>query len=119
MTATPAPMLAQLYTVGSLANGPDGVRFGIKNRLFDATLVGVHRVTVDGVDVPLDSVQLSTDGTSVAASSVSASSAFPFALRQEVEVVLAGHAALTQGSHELGCAFVAEPFGELDFTVSD
>ena len=51
-----APLLEHLYTVGSLENVDDGFRFQVKNRLFDATLVAVDRLVVDGDEVELDRV---------------------------------------------------------------
>ena len=113
---TEYPMLARLYSAGSLTPTADGVRFEVKNRLFDATLLGIGRLTVDGVDVPLDAVTLLLDdGTSVAAADVDAL-AFPMGARMSVTI---RDRRLTGGPHELSVAVRADPFGDLAFHVTD
>ncbi len=44
-TFIPSALLNKLYTVGSLKNTETGTQFAIKNRLTDATLIGIaqHR----------------------------------------------------------------------------
>jgi hydroxymethylglutaryl-CoA reductase (NADPH) len=111
----PAPLLRQLYTVGSLRNVDGAVTFAIKNRLFDATLTAVTGVAFDGQDVPLDAVTLTfADGPARPATSVTA----PFPLHQVVTVTVA-RPPLAEGAHEVSCTFHAEPFGELTFSVED
>ena len=43
----PSLVLKQLYTYGSLENTPDGVVFGLKNRLSDAVVTGINEIAVD------------------------------------------------------------------------
>ena len=57
----PALVLRQLYTNGSLQPTGDGVRFSLKNRLMDARLTALHRVTVDGREVPAARLTLTVD----------------------------------------------------------
>ena len=113
-----SPLLRQLYTTGSLENGPAGVRFAIKNRLFDATLVGLRSLTLDGEPVHLGSVTLATGDTSVTATEVSGDAPLPFPLRAVLEVVV-DRPPLPEGLHEISAAFTADPFGELALTVED
>ena len=47
----PSLVLRQLYTNGSLTPTNGGVSFSLKNRLVDAKLTGLHKVTVDGNEV--------------------------------------------------------------------
>ena len=49
----PSLILKQLYTLGSLENTPDGVRFGLKNRLSDAILTEILAISIDDRAVPL------------------------------------------------------------------
>ena len=58
----PSLILRQLYTFGSLENEADGVRFRLKNRLSDATLVRIGELKIDGKAVPLDSLTLDLGG---------------------------------------------------------
>src|SRR5262249_36326286 len=116
--AAPAPMLGQLYTVGSLANTPDGVRFSIKNRLFDASLTRILSAAVDDAAVDLATVGLLVGGREVLATDVVPNAELPFQLRNEIDVVLTGHAPLAPGDHTIACDFTAEPFGDLAFRIS-
>ena len=45
----PTLLLKKLYTLGSLTNVEQGVRFGIKNRLSNVDITAVLAVTIDGV----------------------------------------------------------------------
>ena len=54
----PTLVLKQLYTHGSLENTPDGVIFGLKNRLSDSVFTGILEIKVDKRAVPLDQLVL-------------------------------------------------------------
>jgi hydroxymethylglutaryl-CoA reductase (NADPH) len=112
-----APLLEHLYTVGSLENVDEGFRFQVKNRLFDATLVAVDRLVVDGDEVELDHVVLEVGGVDIPAGAVD-DAGLPFPLRCVVGVRVAG-AALGDGAHHLALAFRSKPFGELELEVRD
>ena len=47
----PSLILKQLYTYGSLENTAEGVSFGLKNRLSDATVTAIHRIAIEGRDI--------------------------------------------------------------------
>jgi hydroxymethylglutaryl-CoA reductase (NADPH) len=116
----PALLLKQLYTFGSLENGDDGVRLALKNRLSDASVIGLTRILIDGGEIVMDRVRLDLgDGRTVPARSVSRTSPLDFPLRKTVVLHLDGVAPLAKGSHELTFVFEAKPFGVLDFKVSD
>ncbi len=113
-----APMLSQLYTVGSLTNDDGAVRFEIKNRLFDASVTGVSRVAVDGVDVPLDGVTLALGDHVLKAVEISPASPLAFPLRGAVDV-RATVDPLGDGRHTIEVEFTTEAFGSLGFELSD
>ncbi len=50
----PSLVLKQLYTYGSLENSPNGVVFGLKNRLSDAQVSSIKEIQFDKRKVPLD-----------------------------------------------------------------
>ena len=58
----PSLLLKQLYTFGSLENGPDGVQFALKNRLSDASFTGLSGVKINGSSIALDLVTLDFGG---------------------------------------------------------
>ena len=110
------PLLAHLYTVGSLRTVADGFVFEVKNRVFDARLVAVDHLLVDGQPVDLARVTLSVDGQRVPAGALG--DGIPFPLRTVVGVHVAGMA-LSLGVHDLTVGFRAEPFGALELAVRD
>jgi hydroxymethylglutaryl-CoA reductase (NADPH) len=114
----PGLILKQMYTLGSLENVEDGVRFSLKNRLSNATVTGLSEVRLDGKPVPLDRLTLEMGGDRVAASSVSATSAIAFPLARVVTIHARGEQ-LEKGQHEISIAFDSTPFGALSFKVKD
>ncbi|HEX9669315.1 MAG TPA: hydroxymethylglutaryl-CoA reductase [Thermoanaerobaculia bacterium] len=114
----PGLILKQLYTLGSLENFEDGVRFALKNRLSDATVTRIAEVRVDGREVPPSRLTLDFDGQSLPAAQVTAANAVPFPLSRVVRI-RAGIDPLPKGPHEIALAFEATPFGALAFKVKD
>lgn len=115
----PSLVLRQLYTFGSLARAQDGVRFSLKNRLSDVTLLRLHELRIDGEAIPHDhlSVKLA-DGTTLAASALSPDRPVPLPLRAVVHLVAWG-VELDEGVHRLEIGFDTDPFGRLSFKVKD
>jgi hydroxymethylglutaryl-CoA reductase (NADPH) len=114
----PSLILKQLYTLGSLENFEDGVRFALKNRLSDAIVTRIAEVRVDGREVPPSRLTLDFDGQSLPAAQVTAANAVPFPLSRVVRI-RAGIDPLPKGPHEIALAFEATPFGSLAFKVKD
>lgn len=115
----PQLLLRQLYTFGSLESHRGGVRFALKNRLSDATLVGISRVELAGQPVALERVSLDAgDGAPVAAARVSPDTPMAFPLRKAIHLHVDG-VALDRGKHTIALTFRAQPFGELAFSVED
>ncbi len=114
----PGLILKQMYTLGSLENVEDGVRFSLKNRLSNATLTRLAEVRIDNRPVPLDRLSLEMSGNRVAASEISPTSAMAFPLAKVVNI----HARteqLEKGQHEIALTFETTPFGDLSFKVKD
>src|SRR5687767_3938972 len=110
----PALILKQMYTLGSLENVEDGVRFSLKNRLSNATLTRLQEVRINGQAVPLDRLTLELNGDHVAAASVGPHNAVAFPLAKVVQI----HARtdqLPKGQHEISLSFETSPFGSLSF----
>ena len=96
----PSLILKQLYTFGSLENTDQGVRFGLKNRLSDATLTGLRALRLDGRDIALSQVVLELGaGVSVRAVDLTAESAVPFPLKRAVFIQILDHPPLAKGDH--------------------
>lgn len=115
----PTMLLRQLYTFGSLANSPGGVRFSVKNRLGDAEITGVRAVRIDREEVPLDRVHvLVTDGEAYAPAEISRAKPLAFPLRRALTLE-AERDALAPGKHDIEVAFECTPFGTLRLHVAD
>jgi len=114
----PSLILKQLYTMGSLENVPGGVRFGLKNRLSDATVTGVSGISVDGAEMPLDQVRFDVSGEQIAPSEVTPDQPIAFPLRRLMTVTVRGKT-LELGKHTIGIDFEVAPFGRLSFEVKD
>jgi hydroxymethylglutaryl-CoA reductase (NADPH) len=115
----PSLVLKQLYTFGSLENLSCGFRFALKNRLSDASLTGLDRLSVDGEDIPLETVRLELgDGRQLRPAEVSVGTPLPFSLAQHVRIICDGRA-LAIGKHTIDIKFETTPFGTLAFRVKD
>ncbi len=114
--AIPSMILKQLYTFGSLKNQNGTVRFSVKNRLSDATITGLSRVSFDGQEVPLDHVTLElADGRILRAADLAADP-LDFPLRRELDIV-AVRDPLPLGKHRIEVHFDSDPFGKLKLKV--
>jgi hydroxymethylglutaryl-CoA reductase (NADPH) len=112
-------LLRQLYTFGSLKNIGGGVQFAIKNRLSDAEVTELQRVSIDGQAVPRDAITLDLgDGTLLAPDQIAADRPIAFPLRK-ILAVQAKIAALPPGKHKIEVAFKTRPFGALKLEVED
>ncbi|HYO16085.1 MAG TPA: hydroxymethylglutaryl-CoA reductase [Thermoanaerobaculia bacterium] len=114
----PGLILKQMYTLGSLENVEDGVRFSLKNRLSNATLTRLSEVRIDGNAVPLDRLTLELNGDRMSATQVTPSSAVSFPLAKVVNIHVRTDQ-LEKGQHEIALAFETTPFGSLSFKVKD
>src|SRR5712691_4573209 len=96
----PSLILKQMYTLGSLENVEDGVRFSLKNRLSNATVTRLSEVRIDGKPVLPDQLSLEIDGERRLASAVTPTSAIAFPLARVVRIHARGDQ-LEKGQHEI------------------
>jgi len=115
----PSLMLKQLYNFGSLQADREGIRFALKNRLSDATLVGIREVSIDDNPIPLEALTLDLgEGKRIAATELNPENALPFPLRQVVNLHVK-NGPLEFGRHRIKLAFETRPFGRLKLSVED
>ncbi len=114
----PDLILKQMYTLGSLQNVDDGVRFSLKNRLADATLTRLRQIKINGKAVPIEGLTLHLADGPVAATAIGPERTIPFPLARIVQIE-ARVEALGKGQHEIEIEFDATPFGNLAFKVKD
>lgn len=115
----PSLLLKKLYTLGSLQNAENGVRFAIKNRLSDVELTGLLRVEIDGKALAAGDLSLVLgDGRTLRPGEITPRTPLAFPLRATV-TIQTRERPLPQGKHEIGLAFDTRPFGRLEFSVDD
>lgn len=110
----PSFMLKQLYVSGSLRNTGNGFRFLVRNPFFDGTIVGVHKVAVNGQEVDLACIK----AAGWEACSVTALAPLNFPRGAELEVEIDGEP-LPSGRHNLYCKVETAEFGPLKVDVFD
>jgi hydroxymethylglutaryl-CoA reductase (NADPH) len=119
MALIPSMLLKQLYTFGSLQNTANGVQFAIKNRLSDAEVTEIQRVTINGHSVSGEALQLDLgDGVLLSPEQITARQPIAFPLRKSL-VLRATIEPLPQGKHTITVAFKTKPFGALKLEVED
>lgn len=119
MALIPSMLLKRLYTYASLQNTADGVRFSIKNRLSDARLTGIHGVSIDGDEVPVEALSLDFGEEQVfTPDEINSGHSLDFPLRKEV-FITARVPSLGAGQHRIGIGVQTSPFGRIQFDVDD
>ncbi len=115
----PSLILKQLYTFGSLENEPRGARFCLKNRLSDAVLTGVNRISIDDEAVdPADVVFEIGRDAEISPAEVTPDTPIDFPLAKVMTVVCLGQK-LAIGKHTIAVDFETTSFGRLKVTVKD
>jgi hydroxymethylglutaryl-CoA reductase (NADPH) len=114
----PSLILKQLYTYGSLENTAEGVSFGLKNRLSDATVTAIHRIAIEGRDIAPENLVFEMGGKKFTPADVNRDNPVLFPLGK-IMTVLAKGDALEVGKHTIDVSFQAVPFGKLSFSIKD
>ena len=114
----PSLLLKQLYTFASLKNLDSGVSFSLKNRLSDATLNGLARVSIDDQVVPLKSVWLELGPGNRSRPEDLKAHPLDFPLRKTIDIILEIKP-LPAGKHRIELEFTTKPFGKLKLKVED
>jgi len=114
----PSLVLKQLYTFGSLKNVEDGIKFSLKNRLSDATLIGICKIKIDDIEAPKAALALDLGGQILALDQISSKNPLEFSLRKTIDIV-ARIEALAEGKHRLEIEFETKQFGKLNLKVDD
>ena len=114
----PSLILKKLYTYGSLDNTSRGVQFSLKNRLADTKVTALHKVKIDGQELPRDKITLDLGNGNRLTPDDVAANPVDFPLRRIVDIVCQIDP-LPLGKHEIELEFEAETFGRLKFKVDD
>ncbi|MEK7484308.1 MAG: hydroxymethylglutaryl-CoA reductase, partial [Planctomycetota bacterium] len=119
MFSIPSLIINQMYTYGSLKLTSEGIRFSLKNRLNDATLIGIQKVEIDKKEFPLNAIKLFlADGQSYKAEELSKDKPIKFELRKVV-IIQTPPFPLDRGKHQISLHFETVEYGKLKLKVSD
>ena len=113
-------IVRQFYVGGSLQHEGDGFRLKARNALGDGTLVGIRRISVDGVAIEPGAITATRDGDGPVhhAADVSPQAPVSFARGDVVTFHIAGHR-LPPGSHRFEVEIVERDAGVLTLALSD
>jgi hypothetical protein len=116
----PAFVVRQFYVAGSLRAAEGGFSLQATNPIGDGTLVGIGRVSVDGIPVALSAVTAVRDGESDVHRAVDVSPASPVAFRRGDRVTfrVADHP-LAPGEHTLEVELVEVNVGRITISFRD
>jgi len=115
----PKLLLRKLYTYSSLKNVEKGLEFSIKNRLTDATLLGIKHVVINDKKYTPDDITLDMgNGEEVDADTINKDNPIDFPLRKAVKIICK-NGNLPEGKYEIELSFEADPFGKLSFDAED
>lgn len=111
-------LLERVYMKGSLKNVDGGFEFKLKNNVDSGTLGGIKSLTVDGVEVPLASITISSKSMTRNAEAVTTRAPYTLMYGVEATISVAGEP-LPAGAHTLALALMVLEIGKLEIKFSD
>jgi hypothetical protein len=113
-------MVRQFYVSGSLQHEADGFRLQARNGLADGTLVGIGRISVDGLVVDPASVTATRAGEDAVHQATTVSRQAPVAFRKGEVVTfhVVGHR-LAPGEHRFEVEIIELNAGSLTLSLKD
>ncbi len=112
-------ILKKIYSSGSLMNCNDGVGFNIKNQIRDAMLTGVHRIAINGEEIPLHGIFLGKNGSRLRADMIHPDNAVCFPLGEDVQIHVSIDPLHKNQEHHISLSIDTEPFGTLSLDATD
>jgi hydroxymethylglutaryl-CoA reductase (NADPH) len=116
----PSSVLRRLYQRQSLRNVHGGITLTLKNRLSEATIVGITSIHVNGKLIPLDQASFTPvgGGERVIAAEVTSERNVLLPLNGQINMHLQTEH-LDFGDHHLELVFQSKPFGTLKLNVDE
>ena len=118
MVTVPGFLLRRLYVKQSLANTEEGFRFELMNTLGSGYSHKVHPLSVDDVEVPIDSARFEIEGASIRFDEVTEQNTLSLAMNKTIVVRVTG-ARLEPGARKIGMGFDVPGLGTLRFDFTD
>jgi hypothetical protein len=116
----PGFIARQFYVGGSLRNTDTGWELQAQNPMGDGVLVGVGKMSVDGLAIPAENVTAQRVGEAepIRAQDVSRTQPVKVSKGDRVTLAVTGEQ-LAPGEHKLDVQLVELNLGELSFSISD
>lgn len=117
----PSFLVRRFYVEGSLRNTESGFRLEAHNDMGEGTIVGLTRITVDGVTIDPERItaKLHDAGTdALPAAAISRSASVPVRRGDRVTIHVSG-APLPAGRHQLEVELVERDLGALELAISE
>ena len=118
MVTVPGFLLRRLYVKKSLRNTAAGFEFQLRNGLGSGYAHRMLPLTVDGVELPLESASFVLEGEETPFAAVSRERTFTLALNTFITIRVRG-VTLDAGPRKIGMGFEAPGLGELRFDFTD
>ena len=118
MVTVPPFLLRRLYVKESLRNTGSGFEFQLRNRLGSGYAPKLWPLTVDGSELPPESVFFDSEGASTPFSAVSRERTFTLAMNRTITIRAEG-ARLEAGARKIGMGFDVPGLGTLRFDFTD
>ncbi len=116
----PGFLVRRFYVAGSLRNTPSGFQLQAQNEMGDGTLVGVTRITLDGVAMDPTGITARREGTDEVVQAADISRASPVPFRRGERVTLhVNSPPLTPGPHDLEVELLELNLGALQLGISE
>ncbi len=118
-TVIPTFLLKKLYVKGSFKNNPTGFELALRNTLAPGTIIGISPLKIDGRDIPLDRILITTgDAAPVRASDITLTAPRTFPLNAVVKFQVEDQP-LAAGPHRVTVLVNTKEAGELKIDAED
>ncbi len=116
----PGFIARQFYVAGSLRNTDTGWELQAQNPMGDGVLVGVGKMSVDGTEIPAESVSAQRAGEPERIRALDVSRMLPVKVSRGDRVTLAVDGPqLSPGEHKLDVELIELNLGQLAFSITD
>ena len=112
-------ILKKIYCIGSLKNVEGGVSFTLRNPMKDGFITGVWSVSLNNVEMPLEGVELSANGTRLGASQIDQDRPVPFPMGQDVHFFVGSTSLARNTEHVVKVSCETVPYGVLELEATD
>ena len=111
-------LVERVYLKGSLKNTEAGFEFKLNNRIDTGTLVSIKSLSVDGFEVPINSLSFQTPDGTWPAAGVSYSNPVPLRVGQDASLMISGKP-LAPGQHHFILTISVLEIGRVQLKFSD